>query len=68
MIKRDGERIHYNLFRNLTRTAGYDCVMTLRTSNGLVVQEYYSGAGKQECRDLSLSCIDADKTLAVIFK
>lgn len=31
----DGERVHYELFRNLTRNYAYDCVMTLRTSLGI---------------------------------
>ncbi len=42
----NGEELHYNLFRNLTRPIGFDCIMTLRLSSGLILQEYITGAGK----------------------
>lgn len=42
----DGERIHYELFRNLTRTYAYDCMMTLRTGTGIVLHDYYTQVGK----------------------
>lgn len=42
--------------------------MTLRLSNGLVLYDYYTGNGKLSVRDLELSSIDADKSLAIAFK
>ncbi|KRX02234.1 Zinc finger, Sec23/Sec24-type [Pseudocohnilembus persalinus] len=64
----DGERIHYDLFRNLTRVYAYDCMMTLRSSSGIVLHDYYTQQGKVSVRDLELSCIDSDKTIAVEIK
>jgi len=34
---KDGESFHYKLFRILTRETAYDCIMTLRLSEGLVL-------------------------------
>lgn len=65
---RNGNEFHYALFRNLTRSYAFDCIMTLRLSNGLVLYDYYTGNGKTSVRDLELSTIDADKSLAIAFK
>jgi len=35
--EKDGESFHYKLFRILTRETAYDCIMTLRLSEGLVL-------------------------------
>ena len=64
----DGEKIHYTLFRTITRNTAYDCIMTMRTSQGITLQEYYTGAGKLSVRDLELSALDSDTTIAVVFK
>ena len=42
--------------------------MTFRTSQGLTLQEYYTGAGKIQVRDLELSTLDADKCISIMFK
>jgi protein transport protein SEC24 len=64
----NGEEVHYALFRSLTRNIGYDCIMTLRLSSGLTLQEYVTGAGRIGVRDLELPIIDADKTISIYFK
>lgn len=33
----DSEKLHYELFRNLTRQYGYDAIMTLRSSQGITL-------------------------------
>lgn len=64
----NGSELHYALFRNLTRSYAYDCIMTVRASSGLVLFDYYTGAGKVSVRDLEISTCDADKTIAVVLK
>jgi len=64
---RDVNKIYYDLFRNLTRTTGYDATLTLRTSIGLELKEYFSASGRMVVRDLSLSVIDADKSIVICF-
>jgi len=64
----DGEKLHYDLARNLTRYVGYDVVMTVRTSQGLAFSEYVLPTGRRPIADLELSALDADHALAVYFK
>jgi protein transport protein SEC24 len=64
----NGGELHYGLFRNLTRTYAYDSIMTLRLSNGLTLFDYCTGQGKVSVRDLDISSIDSDKSLAIYFK
>jgi len=49
---REREKIHYELFRSFTKTYAYDVILTLRTSPGLVLQEYITSAGRLQVRDL----------------
>lgn len=42
--------------------------MTFRTSEGIILEEYYTASGKKQVRDLEMSCLDADKSIVVIFK
>ena len=64
----NGEELHYALFRNLTRNVAFDCIMTLRLSTGLTLNEYITGAGKLSIRDLELPFVDADKTISIYYK
>lgn len=64
----NGSELHYALFRNLTRTYAYDCIMTVRASAGIVLFDYYTGAGRVSVRDLEVGTCDADQTIAVLFK
>jgi len=36
-----GEKLYYNIFRNLTRVAATDVMVKLRVSSGLSVSEYF---------------------------
>jgi protein transport protein SEC24 len=63
-----GVELHYQLFRNLTRAYAFDSIMTLRLSNGLILFDYCTGQGKISVRDLDISSLDSDKSLAIFFK
>lgn len=56
----NGTELHYALYRNLTRTYAYDLIMTVRTSPGIILFDYYTGSGKVSVRDLELSTINSD--------
>lgn len=64
----NGTELHYGLYRNLTRTYAYDCIMTVRASNGIILFDYYTGSGKVSVRDLELSTVDSDKSITVMLK
>ena len=61
----DGEKLHYDLARNLTRYVGYDAVMTVRASQGLIFQEYVLPRGRRPMPELEMSCLDADTAINV---
>lgn len=65
---KDGDAMHYALTRLMTRSTAYDCVMTCRFSEGLILSEFYTGRGKVAVRDLEISALDADKSIGVIIK
>ena len=52
--------MHYALYRNLTRSYAYDLIMTVRTSPGIILFDYYTGSGKISVRDLELSTLNSD--------
>lgn len=47
-LEQHSEKIHYELFRILTRTQGMEVVMKLRTSSGFSAIEYMGGFGTIE--------------------
>ena len=42
--------------------------MTIRASNGLVLQEYYDSDGAELCRDLECSMWHSDKVINIVMK
>lgn len=64
----DAEKIHYELYRNLTRTYNIDCLMTLRTSPGIILEDYYTAKGKISVRDLHMSHMHAESVIAIAYK
>jgi len=38
---KQGEKLYYQLFRNLTRITGTDAMIKIRVSTGLTVEEYF---------------------------
>jgi protein transport protein SEC24 len=57
------EKLHYEIFRTLTRNQGFEVVIKARTGQGIALEEYYGGFGKKETTDFELAAIDADKTI-----
>ena len=47
-VVKHGEKLYYNLFRNLTRVTGTDCMLKVRVSTGLTVSEYFSSFGSYQ--------------------
>ncbi|CAG9315859.1 unnamed protein product [Blepharisma stoltei] len=64
----DGERIYYKIFRILTRTQGFQAVMRARCSNGIAIDQYIGKFKRKGPVEMELSCIDSDKTIAIILK
>lgn len=61
-----GEKLHYDIFRNLTRFTAYDISLHASCSLGLEISRQLCSFG--ECRDstIHLPCMNADQTCAVI--
>ena len=60
-----GEKLYYDLFRNLTRNYGFDAAFTVRTSIGLRTGDYYGGFFTKSDKIIELPSIDSDKTIGV---
>eukprot|EP00826_Nyctotherus_ovalis_P044929 TRINITY_DN48_c0_g1_i10.p1 TRINITY_DN48_c0_g1~~TRINITY_DN48_c0_g1_i10.p1 ORF type:complete len:555 (-),score=206.36 TRINITY_DN48_c0_g1_i10:96-1760(-) len=63
-----GEKLHFDLFRNLTRQTVYDVSIRARCSLGLSVHKYYGSFGETLDGPIQLSTMDADKTIAFTLK
>ncbi len=64
MDGRYGEKLHFDLFRDLTRTTVFDVSMKARCSVGLEVTKYLGGFGERNGWSLELPTMDADKTVS----
>ena len=62
-IFKHGEKLHYDLFRILTRNQGTEIVAKVRTSSGFTATEYFGGFLYKEEVDFELSSLDSDKTI-----
>ncbi|EGR34087.1 sec23 sec24 trunk domain protein [Ichthyophthirius multifiliis] len=62
------EKLHYNLFRNITKSYSIDCILTLRTSPGLILEGFYTVIGNIQTRDVQISYLDPDYTLGIAYK
>jgi protein transport protein SEC24 len=63
-----GEKLHYEVFRILTRTQASEVAIKARTSTGLTVTEYFGGFGYKEVADFELAAFDSDKSLGFIVR
>jgi protein transport protein SEC24 len=61
-VDKHGEKLYYELFRNLTKQVGTEVTVKARCSEGFSVTEYFGSFGLKEAVDFQLSSIDADKT------
>ena len=57
------ERLHYTLFRVLTRSWASEVQIKARVSPGLSVAEYFGGFGNTTDADIALAAMDSDKAL-----
>lgn len=64
-VNKHGEKLHYLLFRSLTRAQGSEVVIKARTSTGFTVTEYMGAFNFKELADFELAAIDSDKTIAL---
>ena len=64
----DGEKLHYDIARNLTRFCGYDAVMNVRASTGISFAEYITPIGRRPQPILELSALDSDYSINVLLK
>ena len=67
-INKHGEKLHYEIFRVLTRITGTDVQIKARVSGGLTVAEYFGGFTYKEQPDITLSSIDSDKTIGFVIR
>lgn len=66
--KNDGEKLHYDVFRVLTRNNAYDVAFRVRWSEGYSVVSYLGNFIKMSSIDFELPSIDADKTIGVVLR
>ena len=67
-IAEQGEKLYYDIFRTLTRFQGFQTIFIVRASNGLLIENYYSGFLQMYSYNMDLPFIDADKTIGFTLK
>ncbi len=65
---RQGEKLHFDVFRDLTRYTVYDVSMKARCSIGLRVAKYLGGLGETSENTVELATLDADKTIGFLLE
>ena len=63
-----GEKLHFDIFRNLTRLTVYDVSIKARCSLGLSIQKYLGGFGDTIESPVQFSVFDSDKTIGFTIK
>ena len=59
-----GEKLYYQIFRNMTRVVATDCMVKVRVSSGLTVSEYFGGFGSYQRAEFGVASIDQDKVFS----
>ena len=67
-VNKHGEKLHYELFRILTRVSGSEVQIKARVSAGLSVVEYFGGFTFKEVPDIALASIDSDKSIGFVIR
>ena len=67
-LNKHGEKLHYDIFRVLTRTQGSEVVIKARCNTGFSVTEYFGGFLCKEMVDFELAAIDSDKTFSFLLR
>ena len=63
-----GEKLYYELFRNLTRNQVTDVQLKMRVSTGLSVTEYVGSFMNQQAADLAIASLNADSVLSICIR
>ena len=64
----DGERLHFQFLRIMTRKIGMQAIMRARVSTGLSVEEYYGNYTRKNPTDIEVGGLDSDKAFTVLIK
>lgn len=67
-INKHGEKLHYEIFRVLTRVSATEVQIKARVSQGLTVSEYFGGFTYKEQPDIALASVDSDKSLGFVIR
>lgn len=67
-VAQHGEKLYYELFRNLTRPSASEVMIKARCSKGLAISEYFGSFGLRDTADVKLAGIDADKSFGIALK
>lgn len=67
-VYKHGEKLYYQIFRNLTRIVGTEVAIRARVSTGLSVLEYIGSFMRSQSQDFFISSIDCDKTISCLIK
>jgi protein transport protein SEC24 len=65
---KDGEKLYMELYRNLSRTTGFEGLMRVRTGKGLSVVNHYGHFYTSNGMELDLATLDSDKSILVELK
>lgn len=63
-----GEKLYYQIFRNLTRVVANEVAIKARVSKGMFVTDYFGSFMRYTTSDFSISSIDADKTISCLIR
>ena len=67
-ISKHGEKLYYELFRNISKVTASEVMVKARCSTGFSVTEYFGGFGLREASEFKLSSIDADKSFGFLLR
>jgi protein transport protein SEC24 len=67
-INKHGEKLHYEIFRVLTRVSASEVQIKARVSTGLSVVEYFGGFTFKEQPDIALASMDSDKSIGFVIR
>lgn len=63
-----GDKMYYELFRNISRAQGTEVALKCRTSTGLTATHYIGSFMQSQAADVQMASIDADKTVSVLMR
>lgn len=67
-VLQHGEKLYYQIFRNLTRVSVSDVMIKLRVSTGLTVTEYFGQFGSYAQSEFGVASLDQDKVFSAVMR